>query len=450
MKALMIILLHSLLNIAFGLAVLSILKKREITVLRIVQAFVIGIFVESTIGFLFLYFEVQEYWSLVLLSVVGIAYLIYSYFVRGQLRFTVNFKTEIRLHFLEWGLVVLIIQKVVSSIYSLLAMPLYFDDAMTHWNGRARAIFGNANWSVFSNDFHFLGQRLGYKEYPFLSPIWRANTAHLNGSWNDIISRGDGLIFFIILLLAVYQAVKLLKAPRWVGLSAVFVIASMPLQFVHSVSGYSEITIQALSVVALICLLRKEWIVFGLTLGAMIFTKNEGLLLYFPLFLLLSCVTIFLEPRTLSAKLKSVALVLLSSLALVVPWLSFKLSAGVPFSTPIKEENYYHTDAFGWMIKTMFSSASSSIFWIFFFVMLLIGLPKIIKSWQLALIASLVLLLLAALFYIFCFTGANVFLMNQMTIHRSLLQVAPLAIILVAGLMTMNPTQDKSETNVEI
>lgn len=201
---------------------------------------------------------------------------------------------------------------------------------------------------------------------------------------------------------------------------------------------------------ALICLLRKEWIVFGLTLGAMIFTKNEGLLLYFPLFLLLSCVTIFLEPRTLSVKLKSVALVLLSSLALVVPWLSFKLSAGVPFSTPIKEENYYHTDAFGWMIKTMFSSASSSIFWIFFFVMLLIGLPKIIKSWQLALIASLVLLLLAALFYIFCFTGANVFLMNQMTIHRSLLQVAPLAIILVAGLMTMNPTQDKSETNVEI
>lgn len=439
MKTLIIIILHFAINIGFGLAVLKLLGNAKISILEVLQAFVIGMLFESSFGFLCLYLHLQEYCSLIFIGVVGISYLLFYKLKKKDLGFSFETSLFKNLKYFEVGLLLLILHKVIISIYSLIKLPLYFDDAMTHWSGRARAIYGDVNWSMVLSP-NFLGKQLGYKEYPLFSSVWRANTAHMNGHWNDIVSRGDGLMFFIILLLSVYLVVRHLKGPKWLALAAVFITSSFPLQFYHVTSGYSEITIQGLSILCLLTLYKRQWKVLGFLVGAMIFTKNEGLMLYFPLFTLLTIFSLLFSKLNLMSKIKSFTYYIFCSLALVAHWLVFKLSAGVAFSTPLKAEPYYHKGSLNLFADFMFNSASSSIFWIFFVVIVLINVPKIFKSFELSALLMLLSLIIAAFIYIFCFTGANIFLVNQMTIHRSLLQIAPLAVVLAMGLMAKEVT----------
>jgi len=63
---------------------------------------------------------------------------------------------------------------------------------------------------------------------------------------------------------------------------------------------------------------------------------------------------------------------------------------------------------------------------------------------------GLILMTLSLLFYVFCFTDAHRFLINDMTAHRSLLQIAPIAVIVIIASVIKSPESSNSESKKEV
>lgn len=433
MKAIIFIILHFFGNVFIGFPFIHLLGHRSINALRITQAFVIGMLFETSLSFCLILLQVPEIYSILLLCLFSIIYFTYSFFIK-------------KAPFYAWDkliikrpspgisfLIFLISLKIGSVFYAALKLPLYFDDAMTHWSGRARVLFKKINWSIDPVNSNFLGKQFGNDEYPLFSVIWRSNTAIMNGSWNDIIAKADGPIFFLISLISSYYISKKLGAKTWVALSIVLIVSSIPLEFFHAFSGYSEITVQALILLFIISLLSKEWIMAGLMSCALAYTKNEGLLLYLPIFSFLIAWQILRLNFDFKTKIKSFISYLLAAILLISPWLIFKYQNGIPFSAPVAVENYFHPGSVELFFNAIFNSASSSIYWIFCLFFITIRFSAVMKNHNLQMMGVLLLFTLSLYLYVFCFTGAYIFLINQMTIHRSLLQIAPVVILLAAG-----------------
>ena len=304
---------------------------------------------------------------------------------------------------------------------------------MSHWSGRARALYGQINWSLDPDSINLFGGQFGYDEYPLLTVIWRANTAWINGTWTELISRADTFIFFSFLLYGVYFLVKMLSHKRWIALSAVFLTCGLPLLYAHAASGYNEIVLQALSIHIIITLIKQEYFITGLLTSAAIFTKNEGLVLFLPFFALLVFWNSLANSGNLKKALQNLLIFFITSLVLLTPWLLFKLVNEVPLSTPTKPEYFYHSGSLRLFLDAMFLSPSSSIYWVMIVLISLINSSRITAKHELRMISALLLAFILAFFFIFSFTGAHVFLENQATIHRSLLQIAPIGIVLITS-----------------
>ncbi len=187
----------------------------------------------------------------------------------------------------EWILLLSIGEKIIFIVWKLLHTPLFFDDAMTHWSGRARSLFGGVNWSLNPDSSVFLGYT-GLKHYPLATPIWRTVTATFNGSWNDIIGRVDGLIFFIAIILITWCTVWRFSQKRWLAAIASFIVAALPLQIWHAGAGYSDIAVEVFAVASLAALLRKEWLLAGILAAGTAWSKNDGLIVFIPGLLVMS------------------------------------------------------------------------------------------------------------------------------------------------------------------
>lgn len=428
--SILIILLHALCNFLVGLTILRTLDVKLGRIIRLPIAIVIGAFLETMLGFILIWLNIYEFISFYILTSIAILFWGYNLYKKKEI-VSFNF-TFPKLNFLEWILLIPIVATVFTSLYATISFPLYFDDAMTHWSGRGKALYGHVNWSMDAASKHFLGQQFGFEEYPLFVVVWRAITGHLNGGWNDIIAKGDSWLFFVMLLISVYTIINEQTKKKFAALGGTLIVASLPLIWYHSISGYSEIVVACLLSMIAYCLLNKHILIAALLTACTIWTKNEGLFIFLPGFA--SCLCLF---SLISSKfdikdsvLSSVRYFFLSIL-FISPWLIFRLIKGVALTVPLKPENYYHPGAIDMFIEMLFSNPSNSILWGCFFFIALVGILKIFKHPPSIFIASFVILCLFLFIYVFCFTGSNIFLVNQMTIHRSFFQIAPIAVILI-------------------
>ncbi len=427
------IILHVIGDIVFGISLLQISGVRQINLLRITQAFVIGMLFETSLGFVASMLGFKPLTAFLIISVFGVAGLLYMIYIKKSKLQINSIGHHLKFTLGEIILLLFIFIKIVTVFLSWIRFPLYFDDAMTHWSGRGKALYGEINWSLDPESINFMGGQFGYDEYPLLSVIWRANGAWLNGGWSELISRADSFMFFLVLIYSVYHLTKFLTKQRWMALAASLLTCALPLQFAHAASGYSEIILQALGIMFLIALIKKEYMVAGLITSTAIFAKNEGLVLYLPLFFILVLWNIVASNKNTGSLFRNLLKFLLASGVLILPWIIFKLVNDVPLTTPTQAEYYYHDGSLGLFFEAMFQSSSSSIYWSLIFILSAINIMRIIKDQNLKMILVLLLGLIIAYILIFCFTGANIFLVNQATIHRSLLQIAPIGIVLMTA-----------------
>jgi 4-amino-4-deoxy-L-arabinose transferase-like glycosyltransferase len=326
----------------------------------------------------------------------------------------------------EWAVLAAISEKVLFIVWQLTRTPTYFDDALQHWSGRARSLFGEVNWSFDASSPFFLGKHIGADNYPLQAVIWRALSAKLNGGWNDVISRADGLIFFVAIVGTIWVAVLKFSRIRWLAAAAAFAVSAIPLLVWHAAGGYSDIAVEAFVVAALASILRQEWLTAGVLTAGAVWSKNEGLILYFPSLLV---AVLFIQPRRPQMKAARLGLFLLG-FATIAPWLTFNYmhSLGV---NPGTQTLGWNADAPGLFWQALVMNPTSSILWVGILLGAVYSSIFMLKD---PVGRSLILaftITLGTIAFVFSDTSAYQFMRDESTIHRTLMQFSGMAILIV-------------------
>jgi len=342
------------------------------------------------------------------------------------------------------GIIFLFIaEKAIWSLYSLSKLPVYFDDTLNHWSGRGKAFLDGSNWSWDPESIYFMGKAFGHEQYPLFASIWRAVNAALLGRHDAGLERVDGFILWLIILIVTTYWIKEYSGKLWVGLLGAAIIAGIPLQTWHATAGYAEIYIQAFLLLSLYAIFQNKYILAGLLSAAMIWSKNEGLVIFIPCIVSCLSVKLFLEKeRLIKDRMKNFFLFNTTWILTMLPWIVFKLMKGVGFTIPTQEGLGYVEGALAKMGEAVYNSPSSSILWLFFTITIILCMKRIIKSNVLLPLAISCFILIVMMTFLFTSTGAYRFLANGLTIHRSLLQIAPPFVILaVLSLVQKQKTQ---------
>jgi hypothetical protein len=322
-----------------------------------------------------------------------------------------------------------ILEKLLFAGWQLLRTHTFFDDALMHWSGRARSLFGGVNWSLDETSPVFLGRQIGTYNYPLLVILWRALGARLVGEWNEILSRADGILFLVSIVGIVWITVWRFSKSRWFCAAAAFIVAAIPLNVWHAAAGFSDIAVEAFVVASVCALLEDEALLAGMLAAGAVWSKNDGLVVYVPA--LTVAAGLMLRRR---------ALWFLAGLGTVAPWILFNLFHHLGFQPPTKGGFEWHPDAPGLLWNAFTQSPSSGVFWIFIAAALIYSANSMLKEPRARGLLAAFALILASICFVFLFTSAYQFLADQTTIHRVLLQFSATALLIAMyGLWLKTP-----------
>lgn len=428
---LIVLILHIIIDTLFGLYVLNRLKEKHLSLFVLVQAAAIGMFVETLFIGILSYLGVSILIGFISFSILSIA--AFSLMIKqsvGSLKWQ-DTLFHGRIQIGEVLLLAVITEKLAWSILNLAKLPVFFDDALNHWSGRGRALLSGVNWSWDPTSPYFMGKVFGHEEYPLFLSIWRATNTALLGTPNGASERADGFIMAVFVGVTVLYWIHQVTGKRWLGIAGGAIILSLPLQAWHMTAGYAEIFIQAYLILAFWAIMNNRFVLAGIFTAALIWSKNEGLVLFVPCLLFSLGFRLLLTPGlNLLEKVKSILIYTFTWLLAISPWLLFKLTHGIGFTIPGNQDIGYVEGAFSLFYKAMFAAPSSGILWIFLLLAIALGSRQIFQNKELLSILSGAIIVLLMMLFVFTCTGAYPFLENQMTIHRSLLQIAPVFVIL--------------------
>ena len=468
---LLALILHVLINFLLGYGILNVVFKRKLLSKNIFSITLVGIFLETSLCFLLINIGIPFKITVLLLSFLAVIINfkpLLSVFRSGHLPFLSNtFKTIKSLKWYEWGLSLLIIEKIGIIIWQLFRMPTYHSDTLKYWSIVGKALYSGQNFSTNPEDINFLVRPLTLiRDYPFQIPIYRAIEATFNFGWNEFVARCDGLVFFLILCGLVGSFFYELTNKRWISLGAVCIIASLPLQVWHAASGYADIAIEAYIAAVVISFIRKEWLLCGLLMAGATWTKNDGLALFLPGILAAGIVYhVFSKRETWSEKIKQMGQ-FIGGYAFAFPWLVYQAIYGVSvlnqFLIPFKENedlSYQNYDPNNYKVvltqvgkdfegstpsyqlfwDTVFLGSSHGIFWLAIFVALILLLKRMLSDLMGRSLLLFFLIYCSTIYYLFTYTHAYEYLLIQTTVHRTLLQFSTAALIIVGYGMSLLP-----------
>ena len=281
-------LIHIFLDFLIGIGILSFFPFKRNRLELIASSILVGIFFETTIGFLLLWLGSGIY--TITNVIIGLAFFVnvknVLYLLKHPQKIIQQIKNSLKgILSYKWYDCVLFLfigEKIGFVLWQLNTMPTYFSDTLKTWSAQGRSIFGEVNFSMEKSP-EFLTSKLALViDYPLQLPIWRAVEGTLNGEWNEFVSRADGLVFMLISAGIVGGVFWRLFQRRWIALGAVLILLSLPLQVWHAASGYGDIAVQAYVVAAVAAFIRKEWWLSGLFMAGAIWSKNDGLAIYLP------------------------------------------------------------------------------------------------------------------------------------------------------------------------
>jgi hypothetical protein len=422
---------HLFINILLGWTVLNCCSNHRNWAESVVVSLLCGIYLETLLVATLILLGIPLKVTVVLI-IAGT--LILFFIIRLRKGISIPKLSLGKVRWYEFLLLFTIGEKIVLLIWKLIQIPVFFDDAMTHWSLRARSLFGAVNWSLDPVSPDFLGL-IRDKYYPLSTPIWRAVTAVLNGSWNDVIGRVDGLIFFMVIIASVWLAVWRFSQLRWLAAIAAFIISALPLQIWHAGAGYGDIAVEAFALASLAALLRREWFLAGILASGTAWAKNDGLFLSMPGLFIMALLLQFSLKENKNNKWfqteswKNIFWYLLGVITLT-PWFIFKYV----YSLEITSESLnvsVHLDALKLLWQEVINGASHSIFWYFVFFSVVLTAKRMLQDRIGFALFGLFFIAMISIVSIFSFTDAYLFLVNVHTVHRSMLQFYGIATVTV-------------------
>ena len=383
----------------------------------------VGMYVETGLAAILLYAGVLLSTAGLITAAVMIVACAAAYFFGGRhrARFTWD-----GLKWFEWLSVLAIAETALFALWQLVRTPTYFDDALQHWSGRARALYGGINWSLDPHSPSFMGAQTGNNNYPLLAVVWRALSAKLAGGWNETLSRADGLIFFVVIVGTVWLAVRRFSNTPWLAAASAAVAATVPLHAWHAAAGYSDIAVEAFTVCSLAAILRKEWFLGGVLAAGSLWSKNDGLFLFLPG---LVAAAALIDRRKLGS--------FFAGLATIAPWLIFNEFYGLG-TTSGHAHLGWHSEAPGLLWNAIVGSGASSILWISVIACVIWRGAQMFRNEAGRGLLAAFAISFAAILFVFSCSDSFAFLKDQTTIHRTLMQFSGPAILICAYGLSLN------------
>ena len=354
--------------------------------------------------------------------------------------------------------------KIGATGFDLLTTPTFFNDSITNWNARAKVFFVEKKFSLRLPSDTPGEPPGGIRSYPPAIPLAKAWFATLAGKWNEGLVNAIHMMWFLALLLLVFLNLRRHVSFVTAALGT-YLLSSVPLVLLHGLAAYADIFMALHLFIPAMLLFHAlhqdhaEDALSFLRLSAFAialvpFTKNEGLLLYFPPLILFFLGTHWhlLQRRVLSKRdaVRSLAWILFFSMIVVIPWLAFKWTHGLPFG------NAKPLGAFGlaWQPGVLQAVGVSLFFhgsWLLLFPLLLFLL---VTQWRAAFtskiffLTSFFLMLFFGQLLLYLFTGLGFEALKQTGYGRGLLHLMPLATVLMSLLIAnMNTLKNHSEAH---
>lgn len=334
-----------------------------------------------------------------------------------------------------------IIAKIAGGGFLLVSMPPYFDDTLKNWNMRGKVFF--------------LTQRLDLptpskpmdplSSYPPTVSMAKTELTAFAGQWNEGLVNSIHLLWFLAAFVLLFEAVRRHSRGSW-GLVGTYLLAGLPLYFMHGVNAYADVFLSAHLFAAVSLLFhasreegprRSAFLrLSALATGLLVFTKNEALLLYLPIVLVLLALALFLGwtgGRMSKREIRN-ALIWYGGwlLSIALPWLLFKWTYGLSFGNAKAVSTGY---AFGWqpdVLRTLWINTFFEGNWLLLFPLFFL---LVAVRWRHILTSPLffpILFVFAALLLqivLFLFTSLSVEATMQTGLGRGIIHLAPLIVL---------------------
>lgn len=356
--------------------------------------------------------------------------------------------------------------KIIAMSATFLLTPLYVDDAIDNWNIRGKLIFHHQELVLgFPGDPPPADG--GVFAYPPTVSMTKAWFALLAGSWNEPLVNGIHILWFLALLALLFGALRA-TAGFWWGLLGLYIFGSLPLPLLHATNPYADMFLAAHFGAAACFLLRALWspqrgeslrflLLASLPIALLPFTKNEGLVLYFPIMALALVLAVFhlLRRGTFlrGDALRFVVWTFAAVSSVLLPWLFFKWAHGFSFGNAKGLPNVLE---FVWNPLSLHAIIVNTVFegnWL-----LLFPLFFALLTWQWRLAFSFPLLILSAPFLLtyvlqialFTFTPLATEAIKQTGYARGIIHLLPIVLLLTILLLYSSlcpPTPRSSATS---
>ncbi len=356
-----------------------------------------------------------------------------------------------RWELLVWALLAFAILKVVfAGVTFLLLTPTYLDDTLDNWNLRGKVFFEDRAMTLVMPGEDPETSPKGVSSYPPTVPLMKASLAAIAGKWSDAIANAIHGVWFGLVAVLLYCAVRKRLQRRW-ALLAVYGYLSMPLATMHGTNPYADVFVSLHVFLAAAWTLdalhehdparrAARYLLAGLAFAALSFTKNEGMIVYLPPLILLLVIGTGLAVRRREVSLGS-AIVLLTRAAaplliIALPWLIFKWTNGLTFGNA----KPFSTFEIYWRANVITAVGINTFFegnWLFLFPLLFVLLAwRRAAAWgtYLPLTAFFMIVYLGQMM-LFLFTNLSVEATMQTGYARGLVQLLPCVVLLTALLV---------------
>lgn len=348
-------------------------------------------------------------------------------------------------------LLVWTVLKLLGGFVALTGTPPYEDDVFNNWNMRGKLFFLTQELSLGYEAGNETLSTGGVHSYPVTVPLTKTWLASLAGEWDEGLVNSVHFVWFLAALSLVYCALRRRVSRAW-ALCGIYALCSLPLYFMHGTIAYADIFL-SVHVFAALSLLygalqstnQAHRLTFlrlsALAAGLLVFTKNEALLMHFPVLgvLILSSLWWMRKTGALgNRELRSSLLHYLIFIGIVlIPWVLFKWAHNLNFGNAKSVSAL----TIAWQPNVARSITINTFFegnWIFLFpfliFMLLIRRKEAFRS-PAVLFSTFFLTVLLGQLPLYFFTGLSTEAVNQTGYARGLVQLAPVAITLLTLLV---------------
>lgn len=338
--------------------------------------------------------------------------------------------------------------KLFVGTYDALSVPTYWDDSFNNWNMRGKIFYQTEELRLeipIGNGM--VASAEGVSSYPPSVSLMKTWMAVLRGMWSEAMVNGIHIVWFAGLIGIFFLTLRR-HADRTMSAFGTYLLVSLPLLIIQGVNPYADVFVAShilMVASATFGIARsasekelKSWLLLAaLSLGLLIFTKNEATVLYTPI-LLVSVVWALMNRRkhgiVTGDYLRKIGALALALLALIVlPWIGFKWLNGLTFGNAKSVSG--QTFAFNSVVlQAIWFHLSHEPNWLFLPLALPLAMfvagKKSLKA-PYGILAFIVFAAVGAQFALFLFVPsvANEALM-QTGLSRGVLHITPVALLL--------------------